>query len=220
MKKQLLLCATLFVSTLAFAQQPSFGVRAGISSSGMRGDAVNSLRNLLDFTNGRISTNNQTAFFAGGYVSVPLSSVISVEPGLYYSQKGYQLNGALNVKGVEFLGVDAKAKLTSHYIDFPVVIKANISGLQLFAGPQFSYLVNAGLRTTAGVLGFNLLNTNIDATSQFSRMDMALTGGLGYQFANGFNVMAAYDYGMLKADANRNLNSYNHSLKLGIGMSF
>src|SRR3954469_15538828 len=164
MKKQFLLASCLIISTLAIAQTASFGVRAGISTSGMRGDAVNNLQNLLNFTNGMITTNNQTAFFAGGYASVPLSGVISVEPGVYYSQKGYELNGALNVKGVDFLGATAKAKLNSHYIDIPVVIKANMNGLQLFAGPQFSYLLDAGLRTTAGVLGFNLLNTNMDAT--------------------------------------------------------
>src|SRR5207253_756390 len=104
----------------------------------------------------------------------------------------------------------------SQYIDIPVVIKANVGGLQLFGGPQFSYLVSADLRTTAGVLGFNLLNKKMDATRQFNRTDFAVTGGLGYQFSRGINVMASYDYGLSKADANKNLSSYNHSFKVGI----
>jgi len=221
MKKQLLLVlAATIISAFAMAQQPAFGVRAGVLSSGIRGDAVNNLKNLMDFTNGMITTSNRTGFFVGGYTTFPLTDVFSVEPAIYYSQKGYELNGALGLKGVEFLGANAKARLESNYIDIPVVLKANLSGLQLFAGPQLSYLTGANLHTTAGVLGFNLLNSKVDATSQFSRLDVAATAGIGYKMTNGFNIVASYDYGLSKADANRSLSSYNHSLRLGIGMSF
>lgn len=221
MKKQLLLFASLVISTISFAQlRPSFGVRAGVSLAGMRGDAVNSLNNLLDFSGGMITTQDRTGFFAGGYATIPLNEMLSVEPALYYTQKGYELKGALNMKGVQFLGATAKAKLNTQYIDLPVLLKANLGGLQVFAGPQVSYLANADLRTTAGVLGLNLLNYKTDATGQFNRWDAALTGGLGYQFTNGLNVMAAYDYGLSKVDANKNLNSYNRAFKVGVGMSF
>jgi hypothetical protein len=221
MRKQLLLLASIAISTISFAQiNPSFGVRAGVSSSGMRGDAVNNLKNMLDFANGMITTSNRTGFFAGGYATIPFTDVISMEPSLYYSQKGYELNGDLNIKGAEFIGANAKAKLNAQYIDLPVLLKANFNGFQLFAGPQISYLMQADLRTTAGVFGFNLLNRKMDATDQFNRWDAGLTGGLGYQFNNGFNVMASYDHGLSKVDANKNLNSYNRSFKVGVGMSF
>lgn len=221
MKKQILLVAGVMISTLAISQSNiSFGVRTGVTSSGIRGDAVNNLQNLLDFTNGMIATGDRTGFFVGGFASIPLASTVSVEPALYYTQKGYQMKGSLNLKGVAFLGANAKAELISNYIDIPVLIKANFNGLQLFGGPQFSYLMNADLKTTAGVLGFNLLNKKMDATSQFARTDFALTGGVGYQFTNGLNLMASYDYGLARVDANRNMNSYNRSMKVGIGMKF
>jgi hypothetical protein len=209
-------------SVTSFAQAPvSFGVKAGLSSAGMRGDAVNSLNSLLDFADGMITTKNRTGFFAGGYASIPLSEQVSFEPGVYYTQKGYQLNGELGLKGLEFLGANAKATLQSDFIDIPVLLKANLgSGFQVFAGPQFSYLTSAKLKTTAGVLGINLLNSKIDASNQFSRWDMGLTGGVGYQFKGGFNVSAAYDYGLQKADANKSMNVYNNAIKIGIGMSF
>jgi len=221
MKKQILLLISITISTLTIAQlKPSFGVRGGVSSANMRGDAVNSLGNILDFANGMITTGNRTGFFAGGYAAIPLSDVMSVEPALYYSQKGYELKGGLNVKGLSFLGANAKAKLNAQYIDLPVLLKANINGFQVFAGPQVSYLMNADVRTTAGVFGVNLLNTKISATSQFSNWDAGVTGGVGYQFTNGMNAMASYDYGLTRVDANRSLNSYNRSFKVGIGMSF
>jgi len=53
-------------------------------------------------------------------------------------------------------------------------------------------------------LGINLLNNKIDATNQFNRWDAALTGGIGYQFSNGINLTASYDYGLSKLDANKN----------------
>jgi len=221
MKKKILLFASVIVSAMAMAQTtPAFGVRAGFSSAAMQGDAVNSLNNLLDFANGAITTGKHSGFFGGGYATVPLTQNLSLEPAVYYTQKGYELKGSLNMKGAEFLGANAKAQLNSQYIDVPVVLKGNIGGLQVFAGPQVSYLTKADLHTTAGVLGFNVVNSNTDATNQFNRWDMGLTGGIGYQFPNGLNITAAYDHGLSKVDANKNLDSYNRSFKVGLGFNF
>ena len=219
MKKQILFSASLILSVISFAQiKPTFGVRAGIASSGIRGESSGNLDNLLSFSNGMLTTKNITGFYAGGYSSIPVSDMISLEPGIYYSQKGYELNGSINMKGVGFLGANAKAKLQSEYIDIPLLLKVNVSGLQIFAGPQFSYLMKANLNTTAGVLGFNLLNSNMDATAQFNRWDAAVTGGIGYKFTNGININASYDYGLSKIDANQNAKAYNNSIKVGVGI--
>jgi hypothetical protein len=221
MRKKILLFCSLAFSTIIFAQtSPSFGVRAGLSSAKMSGDAANNLNDLLDFTNGGVTTNSHTGFFGGGYVNIPLTGQLSVEPALYYTQKGYELRGELNVKGLDFLGANAKAKLTSNYIDLPILLKGNFSGFQVFAGPQISYLTKADLRTTAGLLGFNLLNKTMDGTEQFNRWDAGITGGVGYQFANGLNITAAYDHGLSKADKNQNMEAYNRSFKVGLGISF
>ena len=179
MKKKFLLAASILVSTLAMAQtRPVFGVRAGVSSASMQGDAVNSLKDLLDFTNGAITTGSHTGYFAGAYANIPLTEKLSVEPAVYYTQKGYELSGELNIKGAEFLGANARARLNSQYIDVPVVVKASMGGLQLFAGPQVSFLTKAELNTKAGALGFNFLNSKSDATQQFNLWDAGLTVGI------------------------------------------
>jgi hypothetical protein len=221
MRKEILLICSLAFSTIIFAQTtPSFGVRAGVSSATMRGEAANNLNDLLDFTQGNITTSGHTGFFGGAYVNIPVSEQFSIEPALYYTQKGYELKGALNIKGLDFLGANAKAKLTSNYIDLPILLKGNFSGFQVFAGPQISYLANADLKTTAGLLGFNLLNKTMDATEQFNRWDAGVTGGVGYQFANGLNISASYDHGLSKADKNKNMEAYNRAFKVGLGISF
>jgi hypothetical protein len=221
MKKLILLFASVIIGAVSFAQsQPSFGIRAGLSSSGLKGDAVNSLQNLLDYTGGAVTTSDHLGFFAGANASIPVSELVSVEPGIYYAQKGYQMKGELNLKGIEFLGANAQAKLTSHYIDLPVLLKLNLNGLQLFAGPQVSYLAKADLRTTAGALGFNVLDKTMDATGQFNRWDAGVTGGIGYLFANGVTISASYDHGLSKVDANKNFDSYNRGFKVGLGFNF
>jgi Outer membrane protein beta-barrel domain len=221
MKNKILLLISLAFSTIAFSQtQPAFGVRAGILSSGMRGDAVDNFNNLLSFSKGSVTTKDYTGFFAGAFVDLPVSENFSIEPALYYSLKGYELDGALNVKGLDFLGAGAKAVLQSQYIDVPVMLKLHFNGLQLFAGPQISYLANANLKTTAGVLGINLLSHTMDATSQFNRWDAGVTGGIGYQFTNGLQLMASYDYGLSKVDNGNRINAYNRGIKLGLGLTF
>jgi hypothetical protein len=221
MKNKILLFLSIAFSSSSFAQlKTSFGVKAGILSSGFRGNTVNSFNNMLNFTNGNITTTDHTGFFGGVYASVPVGAFISVEPGLYYSQKGYDINGTYSIKGLDFLGANAKSKLQMQYIDIPVLLKVNVGGLLLFAGPQFSYLSKAELHTTAGALGINVFNNTMDATNQFNRWDAGVTGGIGYQFSNGINLMASYDYGLSKIDANRNTDTYNRAIKLGLGISF
>jgi hypothetical protein len=221
MKKYFLLFASVALSTLAIAQtKPSFGVRGGVSYSRLEGDAVTSLQSLLDFSNGAITTSNRTGFFGGGFVNIPVSEQFSIEPAVLYSQKGYELRGDLSIKGAEFLSAGAKAQLNTTYIDIPVVAKLNVSGLQIFAGPQVSYLADAKLRTTAGALGFNIIDNTMDAKSQFNQWDVALTGGLGYRFGNGFNITAAYDHGLSKVDKGQNFESYNRAFKVGVGFNF
>ena len=221
MKRYFLLFASVALSVFAMAQsKPSFGVKAGVSYAGLQGDAVNSLQNLIDFSNGAITTSSRPGIFGGGFVNIPLSQKFSIEPGVYYAQKGYELKGSLSLKSAEFLSAGAKAQLTTSYIDVPVVAKVNLSGLQIFAGPQVSYLADAKLRTTVGALGFNIVDNTMDAKPQFNQWDVALTAGVGYQFGNGVSISAAYDHGLSKVDNGQNFDSYNRAFKVGLGFTF
>lgn len=219
MKKHLFFLSSLAFSVAAMAQSNvSFGVRAGINNSNLRGNAVQSFQNILDYAGGAVSTNSKTGFYGGGFVSIPVSEQFSIEPGLTYSQKGYEMKGSFGIKGTDLVG--AKSQLNLNYVEMPVLAKANISGFQVFAGPQVSYLANANLHTTAGALGFNFINDRRDVKDQFNQWDVALTGGVGYQFSNGFSVNAAYDHGLSKLNSGQSLEAYNQSVKVGVGFRF
>lgn len=216
----LTILALVIFSTHSFSQIKT-GFSAGVTHSRWSGDAMGSLNNLLDFSNGYITTEPVNGLYAGGFVEIPLAERISVQPGLYYSQKGYRLQGEVSGKNIDFLSAGARATVRSHYIELPLVIKAEVAkGLQIYAGPQVSYLVKNNLRMDAGVLGVSLFKTNVDITNQFNRTDLSLTGGLAYTFDNGFSVNAGYDHGLSRLDKNTMTQSYNRSFKVGIGFTF
>lgn len=220
MKNILLPVIYLFLSISSFAQRVHYGVGAGVTSYNISGDATANLKQLLNFTNGIVSTGPVTGFYGGGYANISVANNLSVEPGLYYSTKGYAITGSYTIKGFDILSANAKAALHSSYIEMPLLLKANFKGLQIFAGPQLSYLTNANVTTSAGLAGINLYQGNMDITSQLNRWDAAIIAGVGYQFVNGIRLTAMYDRGLSNVDAAQNIKSYNQGFKVGAGISF
>lgn len=221
MKKFFTLVITSFIIMTSTKAQISYGVQAGMNVANWKGDAMQSLNNVVDLSNGFIGTKSRTGFNIGGYLSIPITEQLSFEPGLQYSQKGYAMQGDLKIDALKFLGVNASAKLEANYIDVPLVLKVEVAkGLNLYAGPQLSYLTKASLHINTSVLGISLLNKRLDLTDNFNRMDVGIAGGVGYAFDNGFNIKAGYDYGLSKLDKNDNFKAYNRVVKLSVGFSF
>lgn len=201
--------------------QITYGVQAGATIANWKGDALQSLNDVVDLSNGFVTTKSKTGFSIGGYLNIPVTDKISFEPGLQYAQKGYTMQGDLKIDALKFLGVNASAKVEAHYIDIPLVLKAEVAkGLSIYAGPQVSYLVKNNLHLNAGILGISLYNDRLDITDNFNRVDMGLAGGIGYKFDNGFNIKAGYDYGLSKLDKNDNFKAYNRVAKISVGFSF
>lgn len=219
MKKHLFSASLLLLSVAAMAQSKiSYGLRAGVTHATVQGDAVDNFKNVLNFANGAVTTQNKTGVYGGGFVNIPLSETFSIEPGITYAQKGYELKGSIGIKGTDLIG--GRSQLNLGYVELPVLAKVNLSGLEVFAGPQVGYLTNATLRTTAGLLGFNLINDRRDVKSEFNDVDVSLTGGIGYQFGNGFRVQAAYDHGLSRINSGQSIEAYNRAVKVGVGYRF
>ena len=221
MKHKLAFAVVCLIIMGSAKAQVSYGVQAGVNIANFKGEALNSLNNVVDLTNGFINTKSKTGFHVGGYVNIPVTDKISFEPGVQYSQKGYAMKGDLKIDALKFLGVNASAKVQAHYIDMPLVLKAEVAkGLSIYAGPQISYLVKNNFQVNTSVLGISLLNKKLNLTNNFNRMDIGLAGGVGYKFDNGFNVKAGYDYGLSKLDKNDNFKAYNRVVKVSVGFSF
>ena len=221
MKRNLLSVAVAMIIMSNVNAQVTYGIQAGATIANWQGDALQSLNNVVDLSNGFISTKSKTGIMLGGYVNIPVSDRLSFEPGIQYAQKGYALQGDLKIDALKFLGVNASAKVESHYIDVPLVLNAEVvKGLHIYAGPQISYLAKSNLHVNTSVLGFSLINKKIDLTDNFNRVDMGIIGGVGYSFDNGLNIKAGYDYGLAKLDKNDNFKAYNRAVKISVGYSF
>jgi Outer membrane protein beta-barrel domain len=221
MKKIFTTAAIIALSITAVTAQTKFGVQAGVINSTWKGEALNSLNDVVDLTNGYITTGSKTGFTVGGYATIPVAAKIYFEPGIHYSQKGYRMQGDLKIDALKFLGVNAGAKVEAHYIDVPLVMKAElVKGLTVFAGPQVSYLVKNNIHVNAGILGISLYDDKLDITDDFNRVDMGLTGGIGYQLENGLNFKAGYNHGLSKLDKNDNFRAYNRALQFTVGFTF
>lgn len=201
--------------------QVRFGIRAGANFSKWAGDDLQVIEDLLEKTDGYVVTKGKTGFHLGGYVDIPISDVFSFEPGLQYSKKGYSIQGDLQIPVLKILALNAGARVQSHYIDMPLYLKAYpVKGFTVFAGPQVSYLVRSTLNAKLGVLGISIFNRGFGITERFNRVDMGLSGGAGYQFDNGLNIQAGYDYGLSKLDKNDNYDAYNRVVKVSLGYTF
>ncbi len=201
--------------------QIRYGLIAGVNFSRWQGQDLQIVEDLVDKTDGWLVTKGKTGFHAGGYVNIPLSQTISFEPGLAYSKKGYSIKGDFKIDAIKVLGINAGAQVQQHYIDMPLYLKANVvKGLQVYAGPQVSYLVRSTLNAKLGVLGISLFNKGIDITGRFNKVDLGLSGGLGYQFDNGINIKAGYDHGLSRLDKNDNYDAYNRVVKISVGYTF
>ncbi|PTX21346.1 outer membrane protein with beta-barrel domain [Pontibacter mucosus] len=201
--------------------QVRFGIRAGLNLADWQGETVQSMQDLVDMSGGYVSKEMRPGFHVGTYVSIPVAPGFEIEPGLQYSQKGTVLKGKIPLEQFDFLNANVTLTNKAEYLDLPILAKVYVGeGFHIFAGPQVSYLLSNKVSAEAGAFGFKALNQEWDMNSGFREFDVALTGGLGYRFASGFNLSAGYDYGLNSIDSNGNFDTYNHVIKASVGFTF
>ncbi|AHM63601.1 hypothetical protein D770_26790 [Flammeovirgaceae bacterium 311] len=219
MKKiALTLFAALFIFTLQTEAQVRGGIRAGANGATWGGDAVGSFTDMMN-TTGVMKTEMNPGFHAGAYLQVPVSQTVSFEPGVYYSQKGMQVSQTFETNS--FFKPQATVTNTSHYIEMPVLMRVHLGpGFQVYAGPQLSYLVDNQVRAEAGVLGLSY-EQNWSVDPGLRKADFGVTGGIGYEFAQGLNLQAGYEWGLSSLDEGKsNFDAYNRVIKLSVGYTF
>tara|TARA_R110002051_G_scaffold183236_2_gene252821 strand:- start:139 stop:693 length:555 start_codon:yes stop_codon:yes gene_type:complete len=184
MKKLLVL---VFALGLFGTAQAQFGVRAGYTSA-----------NFSDFESNAIS-----GFHIGAYYKIG-AGLLTVEPGMQYSQKGHNRTGDTNTPAVE------KDRL--NYIDVPVLLRVNfLPILNVFAGPQGSLLVSRKLQYADGST-----ETSIEPIKGY---DIAGVVGVGVNLPLGLNAQASYDIGLQSANY-YNQKVKNNVFKLSVGYDF
>ncbi|WP_460891985.1 porin family protein [Rufibacter soli] len=225
MRKILLLTVVLMAGLLhqTYAQDGGvkIGVKGGYSVFGWQGETMKSFNNLLEYTNGNVTTRMRQGFHAGGFLSIPLGGGFEFEPGVQYSQKGMVLEGRVPGDAAEF--ANAKVTLTNkgEYIDVPLLAKVYVAdGFNLFAGPQVSFLLSNKVNVNAGAFGFSAYNKDFEWQDSQRKVDLGFSAGAGYQLQNGLNVGGSYDMGLTTLDGTSDYKTFNHGFKASVGFRF
>jgi hypothetical protein len=125
----LFLFAVVTVSQVLSAQEDNraqfqLGIKAGTNFA-----------NVYDEQGDEFRADGKFGFVAGAFMTIPLASVIGIQPEVLFSQKGFKATGNL-------LGSTYGLTRTSSYIDVPLYLSIKpINALTLVIGPQFSFLL-------------------------------------------------------------------------------
>jgi hypothetical protein len=162
------------------------------------------------------STGNLTSFSVGVFADAPVSTSLSIQPGLYYTGKGGSISGS---------GATLKSKI--NYIQLPVNVVYNVpvsAGKFFFgAGPYAAVGVN-GKNEIKG--GGQSISEDIEfgdsANATYKRADFGATGLVGFTFTNGLLLKANYDLGLsnISADNTSGENIKNRVVGLSVGFTF
>lgn len=183
MKKWILSIVFLFCLHLLTVEksigQVNFGVRGGINYPGN-----------LSFDRAQLS-----GFHVGTYMKISLLGIVAVEPGLQY----------VHTKDKQ----DSGDRVNHNYLNLPVVARFSIfPAVNLFAGPQFSYLFGNGQQQDPGM----------SLPSESSNFIPGALVGLGVNLPLGFNLQGSYDFNFSKSDIPGSMNP--SLIKLSIGKNF
>lgn len=170
--RKILILVFVFGLSLGVAQA-QFGVRAGFNSA-----------NFSD-----TNFDAKSGFHFGAYYTAE-GTFVSVEPGMFFSKKGYQ---------GEELGTGRMVDENLSYLDIPVLLRLNIlPSLNVFAGPQASLLLAREYQ-----LGDDISNS----TDVIRGYDLGGVVGAQARLPFGVNVQANFDFGL------SSLNYFNTPVK-------
>lgn len=193
MKKALQLLVVLamifsFAHNPSVTAQVSFGIKGGLNLANWGGEDAG-------------ETKMRTGYHLGGFLELSLPGLLTVEGGLYFSEKGYK--DKVITLDYQFI---------SSYIDIPVVLKFKPTPLfHMYTGPQVSVLLNNTIKVGDEEETFS---------DGFSPIDLGWVLGAGISFPGGVRISAGYDLGLITHDENNDFKSFNRVIKISIGVAF
>jgi len=187
----LILILTLAFAVAANAEGTAFGIKAGVNFASIAGDDTDDL-------------NSLTGFVGGGFVDIPMSPTLSIQPEVFYSQKGAKY---------EELGTDVSIKLD--YIDIPVLLKFTMAGES--ARPYFLFGPSIGFSASSKVSA-NGQSMDLDGVAS---TDFGLVFGIGVNFQK-FLIEGRYGLGLsdINDDETVTQSNNNTAFQLMLGYGF
>ncbi len=126
MKKLFLIASVVAMTCTGFAQEMTFGAKAGLNLANVSGDDVGDDAEML------------IGAFVGGYANFAITEKISIQPELVFSMQGNK-DTSTDEDDNE---VETETKM--NYINIPVMAGYQVmEGLNLHTGPQLGILLSA-----------------------------------------------------------------------------
>jgi len=195
MKKQLLTIAVILTGITSFAQSKTieFGVRSGLNVATVVGEDDD-----FDTPKGRAS------FYIGGLMEAHLTKRFSIQPEIFYSEQGFDLDDNFDEFDSEF---------QVGYLQLPILAKFYIiDGLSIQAGPQFGIKLHEEA-------DYDLFDRGGDVdTDAFDDFDFQFTGGAAYTFDFGLFVEARATLGL--TEVIEDSEAHNFVFSTGVGYKF
>lgn len=188
MKANKIVVAILLVLTgiaTGNAQQVEWGLKAGYNLSTVA-DAPEGIKS--DFRSG---------YHLGGLADVRISEKVSVQPELLYSTEGAK---TIFQVGDEIFSIDSREDIKLIYLNFPVMAKFHlVNSLNLEAGPQVSYLLDAKSEYDFFTLyrgeRYSESGTD-DLIGEVNSLSFGFNVGLGYGFRKDLFLQVRYHLGI------------------------
>ncbi len=194
------------------AQPVTFGVRAGMNVANVGGDEDDA--------------KSKIGFFGGLGVDFNIVNSLSINSGLFFTQKGCKTDDIdMDIEGYP---MDANARFTMNFIELPVYLSYRLplnleSSLQVFFGPYFDYGVYG--KATAdvkfkGELHGEKVSQSMDLFDDdydFKRFHVGLGLGAAYTWSR-FSVGLSYQWGMTEVVADAE--SYWNNFNISVGYNF
>lgn len=194
------------------AQPVTFGVRAGMNVATVGGDEDDA--------------KSKIGFFGGLGVDFNIVNSLSINSGLFFTQKGCKTDDTdMDIEGYP---IDANARFTMNFIELPVYLSYRLplnleSSLQVFFGPYFDYGVYG--KATAdvkfkGELHGEKVSQSMDLFDDdydFKRFHVGLGLGAAYTWSR-FSVGLSYQWGMTEVVADAE--SYWNNFNISVGYNF
>ncbi|MBD1366316.1 PorT family protein [Mucilaginibacter sp. ZT4R22] len=180
MKKLLLSIVFVAASMGAFAQIPKFGIKGGVNFAN------------VSASSGSVSASfdNLTTFSVGAFADLK-AGAISIQPGLFYTGKGFQFDNQI---------ANETDKIKLFYLQVPVnfVYHAPIvvGNIYVGAGPFVAYGISGKSKATSGGTSIEEDITFGDGEDDIKRTEFGLQGIAGLQLKGGFLVGISYDLGL------------------------
>lgn len=184
----------------------TFGIRGGLNLASVQLSA--------DGSSTTANTGKITNFSAGFFADIGMSDGFSIQPGLFYSGKGFKLDGLdsrIDFGNGNVISSTGEAKTHISYVQVPVNFVFNVptsaGKFYVGAGPfasvairarvkgygEDTYTINGQTRTEREDINQKI---EIGSDDGIKRFDYGATGLAGFRFSNGVSVNATYDLGL------------------------